>query len=56
MYNELSDFEKALARFGDKAGVIAALEISGKMTPGRAYSEIKKLYKELKQLKKLEGI
>ena len=51
-YEDLPKFEKALAKFGDKVGLIAGLEISGKMTPEDAYSEIKRLYKELKQMRK----
>jgi hypothetical protein len=54
MYNNLSDFERALARFGDKVALIAGLEISGKMCSEDAYLEIKTLYKELKQLRKNE--
>jgi bifunctional DNA-binding transcriptional regulator/antitoxin component of YhaV-PrlF toxin-antitoxin module len=48
MYEELSDFDRALARFGDKVALIAELEISGKMASDNAYLEIKRLYKELK--------
>ena len=33
MYEELSVFERALARFGDKVGLIAGLEIADKMSP-----------------------
>lgn len=51
-YKNLSSFEKTLAQFGDRVGIIAGLEISGKMTSEDAYSEIKKLYKELKQTRK----
>tara|TARA_R110000868_G_scaffold298903_2_gene559090 strand:- start:23448 stop:23642 length:195 start_codon:yes stop_codon:yes gene_type:complete len=54
VYEQLSEFERALARFGDKVGLIAGLEISNKMTPEDAYQEIKKLYKDLKQLRKKE--
>ena len=54
MYEELSVFERALARFGDKVGLIAGLEISDKMSPEDAYQEIKELYKELKSLRKEE--
>ena len=54
MYELLSEYERALARFGDKVGLIAGLEISDKMSPEDAYQEIKELYKELKTLRKQE--
>ena len=54
MYELLSEYERALARFGDKVGLIAGLEISDKMSPEDAYQEIKELYKELKSLRKEE--
>jgi hypothetical protein len=53
-YNDLTEFERALARFGDKVGLIASLEISYKITAEEAYQQIKKLYKELKKLHKQE--
>ena len=54
MYETLTEFERALARFGDKVALIAGLEVSDKMTPEEAYQQIKVLYKELKQLRKRE--
>lgn len=54
MYEDLSAFERALARFGDKVALIAGLEITDKITPEQAYQEIKELYKELKALRKQE--
>jgi len=54
MYENLSNYERALARFGDRCGIIASLEISGKLSPEDAYIEIKNHYKELKQLRKQE--
>ena len=33
MYESLTEFERALARFGDKVGLIAGLEIADKMSP-----------------------
>lgn len=54
MYEDLSVFERALARFGDKVALIAGLEIADKMSPEDAYQEIKKLYKGLKKLRKKE--
>jgi len=56
MYETLTEFERALARFGDKVALIAGLEISDKITPENAYQEIKELYKELKKLRKAEKI
>jgi hypothetical protein len=54
MYENLSEFERALARFGDKVALIVGLEIGGKMSPENAYKEIKSLYKELKQFHKTQ--
>jgi hypothetical protein len=54
MYENLSEFERALARFGDKVGLIAGLEISEKISPEDAHQEIKALYRELKSLRKAE--
>jgi len=54
MYNDLTEFERALARFGDKVGLIAGLEIADKISPEDAYQQIKELYKELKSLRKRE--
>ena len=54
MYETLTEFERALARFGDKVALIAGLEISDKITPEDAYQQIKELYKELKSLRKKE--
>ena len=56
MYEDLSAFERALARFGDKVGLIAGMEVSNKITPEQAYQEIKDLYKELKALRKQEKL
>ena len=54
MYEDLSQYERALARFGDKVGLIAGFEISGKLSPEDAYQQIKELYKDLKKLRKKE--
>jgi hypothetical protein len=54
VYENLSEFERCLARFGDKVGLIAAMEVSAKITPEQAYQMIKEEYKELKALRKLE--
>jgi len=54
MYETLTEFERALARFGDKVGLIAGLEIADKISPEDAYQQIKELYRELKKLRKQE--
>ena len=54
IYDKLTDYERALARFGDKVGLIAGLEISDKISPEEAYQQIRVLYKELKSLRKQE--
>lgn len=54
MYEDLSPYERALARFGDKCALIAGLEISGRISPEEAYQQIKDMYKELKKLRKIE--
>jgi hypothetical protein len=54
MYETLTEFERALARFGDKVALIAGLEVSDKISPEEAYQQIKELYKELKTLRKRE--
>jgi hypothetical protein len=54
MYEELTAFERALARFGDKVQYVVGLEISDKMSPEVAYQEIKEMMKELKKLRKKE--
>jgi transcription elongation factor Elf1 len=54
MYEELTPYERSLARFGDKCALIAGLEIADKMSPEDAYQQIKDMYKELKKLRKEE--
>ena len=54
MYELLSEYERALARFGDKVGILASLEITDKISPEEAYQQIRVLYKELKSLRKEE--
>lgn len=54
VYESLTEFERALARFGDKVQYIVGLEISNKMEPEMAYQEIKDMMKELKKLRKKE--
>lgn len=54
MYDDLTAFERALARFGDKVQYIVGLEISNKMSPELAYQEIKDMMRDLKKLRKKE--
>ena len=54
MYEDISTFERTLARFGDKVSLIAGLELSGKLSPEDAYQQIKVLYKELNNQMKQE--
>jgi len=54
MYEDLTIFERALARFGDKVQYIIGLEITNRMSPETAYQEIKEMMKELKKLRKIE--
>jgi hypothetical protein len=54
MYENLSQYERALARFGDKCALIAGLEITDKISPEDAYQQIKELYRDLKKLRKKE--
>jgi hypothetical protein len=52
MYEELSDFEKALAHFGTRVEIIVALELGGKLNADTAYKNIKMELKELKKIRK----
>jgi hypothetical protein len=54
MYENLSAYERSLARFGDKCALIAGLEIADKISPEDAYQQIKELYRDLKKLRKKE--
>jgi hypothetical protein len=53
-YNDLTEFERELARFGDKVQLIVGLEIGDKISPEEAYQQIKGMMKELKKLRKQE--
>ena len=55
MYNDLTDFEKAIAHFGTRVDIIVALEIGGKIDGPAAYKEIKEELKELKKARKNYG-
>lgn len=54
MYENLSQYERNLATFADKTSIIAGLEINDKISPEDSYQRIKKLYKQLKKLRKKE--
>lgn len=54
VYESLTEFERALARFGDKVDLIVGLEITDKISPEEAYQQIKGMMKELKKLRKRE--
>lgn len=54
MYEDLTDFERTLARFGDRVQYVVGLEIGDKISPEIAYQEIKKMMKELKKSRKKE--
>jgi hypothetical protein len=52
MYEDLNNFEKALAHFGTRVDIIIALEMGGKIDAETAYKNIKLELKELKQIRK----
>ena len=52
MYEDLDNFEKALAHFGTRVDIICALEMGGKIDAETAYKNIKLELKELKQIRK----
>ena len=54
MYDDLTPYERALARFGDKCALLAGLELADKISPEEAYQQIKEMYKDLKKLRKQE--
>jgi hypothetical protein len=49
-YESLTEFERALARFGDKVDLVVGLEIDA----DEAYKQIKDMMKDLKKLRKAE--
>jgi hypothetical protein len=53
MAYDLTSFEKHLAAFADRIGIIVGLEIGDKMTEDEAYREIKLLVKDLKKSRKM---
>lgn len=52
MYEDLTHFEKTLARFGDRVELIVGLELGDKISADQAYEQIKELYKDLKRVYK----
>jgi hypothetical protein len=49
-------FDANLQEFAQRISLICALETGGKISPGEAYHQIKALWEELKQSKKMLGI
>jgi polyhydroxyalkanoate synthesis regulator phasin len=54
VYENLTEFERALARFGDKVDMIVGFEVSGKLSAEEAYQQIKDMMKDLKRLRKTQ--
>lgn len=54
-YESLSPFEKSMAEFSHRISIVAAMEVSGKISPEEAYKEIRALYKQLKKERKHQG-
>jgi len=52
MYEELNNFERALAHFGTRVEIIIALELGNKIDEETAYQNIKMELKELKKIRK----
>jgi hypothetical protein len=52
MYDDLNNFERALAHFGTRVEIIVALELGGKLDANTAYKNIKMELKELKKIRK----
>ena len=52
MYEELNDFERALAHFGTRVELICAMELGSKIDAETAYQNIKMELKELKKIRK----
>ena len=53
-YDTLTEFERALARFGDKVDLVVGLEVGGKINADEAYKQIKDMMKDLKKIRKRE--
>lgn len=54
MYEELDTFERALQHFGTRVEIIAAMEVSGRISSEDAYQLIKSELKEVKKIRKQE--
>jgi len=54
MYEDLNNFERALAHFGTRVDMICAMELVGKIDAETAYQNIKIELKELKKIRKQE--
>lgn len=54
VYENLTEFERALARFGDKVDLIVGFEVAGRLSAEEAYKQIKEMMKDLKRLRKKE--
>ena len=52
MYQNLTDFEKALRDFGVRVETICAMELAGKLDEELAYKMIRGELKELKKVRK----
>ena len=52
MYEDLDNFERALAHFGTRVDIIIALEMGNKIDSETAYQNIKLELKELKKIRK----
>jgi hypothetical protein len=52
VYENLTEFERALARFGDKVDMVVGFEVAGKLSAEDAYQQIKDMMKDLKRLRK----
>jgi len=54
MYENQTEFELHLLAFGKRVEYILAAEMAGRMNANDAYKEIKLLFENLKQFRKLE--
>lgn len=51
-YDRLSPFQCAMASFSHEISIVAASEVSGKISEEDAYKRIRALYKKLKKTRK----
>jgi len=54
VYENLTEFERALARFGDKVDLVVGFEVAGKLSADDAYKQIKDMMKDLRKIRKRE--